>query len=102
MLEPTEPSEIGWPILLGLQNFACKDYWIQNSAVVYRKQWVPKKYALISFSRILRCNKQAAKGVVAQMEERFCKIIELHRSGGDIFTVYSYEQDQILQAKHGH
>ena len=33
--EPTKPSEIGRPILLGMQNFACKVYSFQNSAVVY-------------------------------------------------------------------
>ena len=35
LLEPTKPSEIGRPILLGMENFACEVYWFQNSAVVY-------------------------------------------------------------------
>ena len=43
MLEPTKPNEIGRPILLEMGNFACEVYWFQNSAVVYRKQKVPKK-----------------------------------------------------------
>ena len=34
-LEPTKPSEIGRPILLGMESFACEVYWFQNSAVVY-------------------------------------------------------------------
>ena len=33
-LEPTKPSEIGRPILLGMENFACKVYWFQNPAAV--------------------------------------------------------------------
>ena len=47
-LEPMKPSEIGKPILLGMENFACEVYWFQNLAVVYRKQKVPKEYALNS------------------------------------------------------
>ena len=33
--EPTKPSEIGRPILLEMENFACEVHWFQNSAVVY-------------------------------------------------------------------
>ena len=43
-LKLTKPSEYGEPILLGMENFACKVYWFQGSSVVYRKQKVPNEY----------------------------------------------------------
>ena len=33
-LKPTKASENGRPILLGIEDFVCKVYWFQNSAVV--------------------------------------------------------------------
>ena len=41
-----ETSEIGRPILLGTENFSFEVYWFPNSSLVYRKQKVPKEYAL--------------------------------------------------------
>ena len=45
-LEPGKPFRIGRSILLRAENFACKLYWFQTSAVVCQKQKVPRGYAL--------------------------------------------------------
>ena len=63
-LEPTKPSK--YCKLLGMENFACKVYWFQNSAAVYWRQKVPKEYSatttlLSRYGKMLMLNCQITK-----------------------------------------